>query len=135
MAKIKLTENQLRDMILEAIGNVKKTNKPEPKKVTVKLSEIRQIVESVLKEYKYPGTEQFTIESDFETNKNYIPFRIVAEIERDDNGTQITDYKIDDLESFSPEEQDELQEYINKYIDEIAEKIRSEADEFESEQY
>ena len=61
MAKISLNENELRSLIQEAISNVKVSDKP--KKIKVKLSELKEVVKSVLKEYKYTPTPGFDVEA------------------------------------------------------------------------
>lgn len=131
MAKISLNENELRSLIQEAISNVKVSDKP--KKIKVKLSELKEIVKSVLKEYKYTPTPGFDVEAEFETSENRIRFAIIARFNKN-RGEQpeLQDYAIADEEQFKQRGNEtafqEVQEYLNTHARQIGEVLFKKAE-------
>lgn len=124
MAKIKLTEDELRGLIQEAISNVKSSE--QPKKIKVKLSELKEVVKSVLKEYKHNPTPGFNVEADFVTTENEIPFTIVARyIKYNGEEPYLDTYGIADEDQFKQNKAvfQEIQEYLNSHYAQIGETL------------
>lgn len=129
MAKISLNENELRSLIQEAISNVKVSDKP--KKIKVKLSELKEVVKSVLKEYKYTPTPGFDVEAEFETSENGIPFTITARFAKY-KGQQpdLLEYSIAEERQLQQNQEafHEVQQYLDSHSAQIGEVLYAKAE-------